>query len=336
MAVQVGGASKRIGLAMSGGGFRAAAFHLGVMRKLKDLKLLDKLDLLSCVSGGSIAGAFLAANWAKPDVLDRLDTYLRTKSIAVSSVIGGVLDPFATRLDKLAESYDRDLFHKATLHDLANGPRVYLNATNLATGNMFFFVAGGDKPEEIGDYELGVVPAGDFRISRAVAASSAFPPVFPPLRLMPDVYAHGGNVEYVTLCDGGVYDNMGINPVVRARAALDYVIVSDGGKPFAIDQHPTDAGTLVLKAALDIMMEQIRGLEFDRLQHRHLAAAGPKPLWFSIDSKEGEVQPGDAAFASAIGTNLRALSDDEMNVLSRQGGGLVESRIRRYAPELVA
>jgi NTE family protein len=123
---------------------------------------------------------------------------------------------------------------------------------------------------------------------------------------------------------------------VRARAALDYVIVSDGGKPFAIDQHPTDAGTLVLKAALDIMMEQIRGLEFDRLQHRHLAAAGPKPLWFSIDSKEGEVQPGDAAFASAIGTNLRALSDDEMNVLSRQGGGLVESRIRRYAPELVA
>ena len=99
MAVQVGGASKRIGLAMSGGGFRAAAFHLGVMRKLKDLKLLDKLDLLSCVSGGSIAGAFLAANWAKADVLDRLDTYLRTKSIAVSSVIGGVLDPFATRLD---------------------------------------------------------------------------------------------------------------------------------------------------------------------------------------------------------------------------------------------
>src|SRR6185503_10710919 len=170
MAVQVGGASKRIGLAMSGGGFRAAAFHLGVMRKLKDLKLLDKLDLLSCVSGGSIAGAFLAANWAKADVLDLLDTYLRTKSIAVSSVIGGVLDPFATRLDKLAESYDRDLFHEATLHDLANGPRVYLNATNLATGNMFFFVAGGDKPEEIGDYELGVVPAGDFRISRAVAA----------------------------------------------------------------------------------------------------------------------------------------------------------------------
>jgi len=336
MAIQIGGATKRIGLAMSGGGFRAAAFHLGVMRKLAALGLLDKLDLLSCVSGGSIAGAFVAANWSKPDKLDQLDTYLRTRSIAVSSVIGGTLDPFETRLDKLTASYDRDLFHDATLKDLAGGPRVYLNATNLSTGNMFFFVAGGGQPAEMGEHELGVVPAPDFKVSRAVAASSAFPPVFPPLRLGTEIYAHAGAVEYVTLTDGGVYDNMGINPVVRVvRNALDYVVVSDGGKPFAIDERPTDSGLIVLKAALGIMMEQIRGLEFDRLQHRFMAKDGPKPLWFSIDSKEGEVQAGDAAFASAIATNLQRLSDDEMNVLTRHGGGLVEARIRRYAPELL-
>jgi len=71
---------------------------------------------------------------------------------------------------------------------------------------------------------------------------------------------------------------------------------------------------------LNIMMEQIRGLEFDRLQHRFLAKEGPKPLWFSIDSKEGEVQSGDAAFASAISTNLKRLADDEMKVLARHGG----------------
>src|SRR5205823_6775935 len=115
MAIEIGGSAKRIGLAMSGGGFRAAAFHLGVMRKLDAIGLLDKLDLLSCVSGGSIAGAFVAANWSESDKLDRLDTYLRTRSIAVSSVIGGTLDPFETRLDKLAAAYDRDLFHNATL-----------------------------------------------------------------------------------------------------------------------------------------------------------------------------------------------------------------------------
>ncbi len=336
MAIEIGGAKKRIGLAMSGGGFRAAAFHLGVMRKLEAHGLLDKLDLLSCVSGGSIAGAFVASNWSKPDKLDSLDTYLRSRSIAVSSVIGGALDPFETRLDKLAGSYDRDLFHGATLKDLAGGPRLYLNSTNLATGNMFFFVAGGGLAAEMGEHELGVVPAPDFQVSRAVAASSAFPPVFPPLRLDADTYAHASTVEYVTLTDGGVYDNMGVNPVVRvARNALDYVIVSDGGKPFAIDERPTDAGLIVLKASLGIMMEQIRGLEFDRLQHRFLAKLGPKPLWFSIDSREGEVQAGDAAHASAISTNLQRLSDEEMGVLARHGGGLVEARIRRYAPELL-
>jgi NTE family protein len=336
MTIEIGGSTKRIGLAMSGGGFRAAAFHLGVMRKLDAMKLLDKLDLLSCVSGGSIAGAFVAANWSKADKLDRLDTYLRTRSIAVSSVIGGTLDPFETRLDKLAETYDKDLFHGATLKDLANGPRLYLNSTNLATGNMFFFVTGGGLPEEMGEHELGVVPAPDFKVSRAVAASSAFPPVFPPLRLGADTYKHASTVEYVTLTDGGVYDNMGVNPVLRvARNALDYAIVSDGGKPFALDERPTDSGLIVLKAALGIMMEQIRGLEFDRLQHRFLAKDGPKPLWFSIDSKEGEVQQGDATFASAIATNLQRLSDDEMNVLARHGGGLIEARVRRYAPELL-
>jgi NTE family protein len=337
MTIKIGGSNKRIGLALSGGGFRAAAFHLGVMRKLQALGLLDRLDLFSCVSGGSIAGAFVAANWRKPDKLDQLDNYLRTRSIAVSSVIGGTLDPFETRLDKLAASYDRDLFHDATLKDLADGPRLYLNSTNLATGNMFFFVTGGGLPSEMGEHELGVVPAPDFKVSRAVAASSAFPPVFPPLRLDAQTYPHATSVEYVTLTDGGVYDNMGVNPVVRVvRNALDYAIVSDGGKPFAIDDRPTDSGLIVLKASLGIMMEQIRGLEFDRLQHRFLAKDGPKPLWFSIDSKEGEAQAGDAAFASAIATNLQRLPDDEMSVLTRHGGALVEARVRRYAPELLS
>ena len=335
MTVMINGVPKKLGLAISGGGFRAAAFHLGVMRKLEALGLLERLDLLSCVSGGSIAGGTIAVNWAMSERLDLLDAYLRTRSVAVSSVIGGVLDPFEGRLEKLAASYDRDLFYDAKLSALASGPRIYFNATNLATGNLFFFVAGGGKPEEIGDYALGVMPAPDFPISRAVAASSAFPPVFPPLRLNADTYHHAATVEYVSLTDGGIYDNMGINPLVRTRNALDYIIVSDGGKPFAIDERPTESGAIVLKAALDIMMEQIRGLEFDRLQHRHLAGVGAKPLWFSIDSKEGQVRSGDAAFASAIKTDLHRLDADEMDVLTRHGGALVEARVRRYAPELL-
>jgi len=335
MAITINGASKRIGLTLSGGGFRAAAFHLGVFRQLKACQLLDKIDLLSCVSGGSIAGAFLALHWHDPQVLDKLDHYLATRSIAVGSVIGGVLDPFNSRLDKLAATYDRDLFQGKTLGDLSEGPRIYLNTTNLATGNMFFFVAGGQKPSEMGEHELGVVGAASFPIARAVAASSAFPPVFPPLRLDAAVYAPAERCDYVTLTDGGVYDNLGVNPGLSKQNPLDYLIVSDGGKPYEIKVEPTESGAVVLKEGLDIMMEQIRGLQFDRIEHRHKAGAGPRPLWFSIDSKEGEQQPGDAAFASAIGTNLKALSDAERMVLSRHGGALLAARLHRYAKELL-
>ncbi len=335
MAMNISGENKRIGLALSGGGFRAAAFHLGVMHKLKELGLLEAVDLLTCVSGGSIAGAHLALNWAAPDVLERLDNYLATKSIAVGSVIGGLLDPFATRLDKLADSYDAHLFDGATLQQLQAGPRIYLNATNLTTGNLFFFVAGGGLPAEMGEHELGTVRAEQFPIARAVAASSAFPPVFPPLKLTREEYSPAHNVDYVTLTDGGLYDNLGINPALRTRNKVDYLLVSDGGKPFANDAHPTEDSVIVLKAGLDIMMEQIRGLEFDRIEHRHKAGVGPKPLWFSIDSIEGEAQDGDAAFASSISTNLKALSATERKVLARHGAALVEARIRRYAPELV-
>ncbi len=333
MSIAINGQQKRIGLALSGGGFRAAAFHLGVFRKLQEHHLLERLDLLSCVSGGSIAGAYLASRWGQPAALDGLDQYLRTRSIAVSSVIGGLLDPFASRLDKLAESYDDQLFGRRTLDTLAAGPRVYLNATNMATGNLFSFVAGERKSTEMGDWELGFCKADRFPISRAVAASSSFPPVFPPLRLDQGVYP-SAQCEYVTLSDGGVYDNLGVNPLFRERNALDYLLVSDGGKPFSLEERPTEAGTGVLTEAIGILMEQVRGLQFRRLQ-LWSALEGTKPIWFSIDSPIGEKQAGDATFASSIGTNLKKLSDAEMTVLTRHGGALLEARLQAYAPELL-
>ena len=336
MSVTINGEPKRLGLALSGGGFRAAAFHLGTFRKLQELGLLDKVDLLSCVSGGSIAGAFLCANWGEPDVLDRLDTYLRTKSIAVSSVVGGLLNPFTSRLDELAKTYDRDLFGNATLASLKSGPRIYLNATNLATGNLFFFIAGGGGKEELGEHELGQTEASNIKISEAVAASSAFPPVFPPQLLGQDKFQND-QVDYVTLTDGGVYDNLGVNPLMRVdRNDLQYALVSDGGKPFAIVQDPTESGTVVLKEAIGILMEQVRGLQFKRLELAHKAGEGPRPIWFSIDSEEGQAQPGDAAFASMIDTNLKRLSAAEMDVLTRHAAALCHARIRKQAPELIS
>lgn len=335
MTITINGEKKRIGLALSGGGFRAAAFHLGVFRKLHSMGILWNIDVLSCVSGGSIAGAFLATNWGDDSALDRLEKYLKTKSIAVSSVVAGILNPFESRLDKLAETYDRDLFKKKTLDDLDGGPRLYLNATNLASGNMFFFVTGESKGAEMGEHELGTKAAKTFSLAKAVAASSAFPPVFPPLKLKKKDY-NVADVDYITLADGGVYDNLGANPLFLDRNALDYALVSDAGKPFEIEMRPTEWGSIVLKESIGILMEQVRGLQFKRLELTHAAKQKPKSLWFSIDSEEGEAEPGDAAFASSIGTNLKKLSDAEMGVLGRHSAALLTSRIDTYAKELKA
>jgi predicted acylesterase/phospholipase RssA len=47
----------RVGLGMSGGGFRASLYHIGVLARLAELDLLRQVEYLSCVSGGSIIGA---------------------------------------------------------------------------------------------------------------------------------------------------------------------------------------------------------------------------------------------------------------------------------------
>src|SRR5881409_1937373 len=53
----------RIGLALSGGGFRATLYHLGLIRFLRDAGLLQQVTHITSVSGGSIMAAHLALNW---------------------------------------------------------------------------------------------------------------------------------------------------------------------------------------------------------------------------------------------------------------------------------
>ena len=54
---------KRIGLALSGGGFRATLYHLGLIRFLYDAGILPNVKVITAVSGGSIIAAHLGLNW---------------------------------------------------------------------------------------------------------------------------------------------------------------------------------------------------------------------------------------------------------------------------------
>lgn len=335
MSITIDGEEKRIGLALSGGGFRAAGFHLGVFRKLLSMNLLWKIDLLSCVSGGSIAGAYLASRWGDDSALDDFQQILLTKNVDIRSALTGIFNPFETRTEALANAYENAFYGDLTLDDLKAGPRIYINATNLATGNLFFFVAGENKDSELGEHELGQVKAPTFKIADAVAASSAFPPVYPPLKLEDDLFP-SHDVDFVALTDGGVYDNLGVNPLLRTeRNRLDYAIVSDAGKPFDVDENPSESSVLVLKAAIGILMEQVRGQQLNRLRLQHLAGEGPTPAFFSIDSQSGGARPDDWQKASSISTRLKKLAPHEIEVLGRHGGALVEARINAFMPEIV-
>src|SRR5579872_818107 len=55
--------ANKIGMALSGGGFRATLHHLGLVRFLRDAGILPRVTHIASVSGGSILGAHLVLNW---------------------------------------------------------------------------------------------------------------------------------------------------------------------------------------------------------------------------------------------------------------------------------
>jgi NTE family protein len=57
------GAQEGIGLALSGGGFRATLFHVGSLWRLNEMGILKKLNRVSSISGGSITAGVLALAW---------------------------------------------------------------------------------------------------------------------------------------------------------------------------------------------------------------------------------------------------------------------------------
>lgn len=73
---------KRIGIALSGGGYRAAAFHIGTLRKLRQLNILESVDVISTISGGSITGAAYCLHQGDfTDFEEKIITGITKKSI---------------------------------------------------------------------------------------------------------------------------------------------------------------------------------------------------------------------------------------------------------------
>ena len=133
----------KVGLALSGGGFRASLYHIGVLAKLAELDVLRHVEVLSCVSGGSIIGAHYyleLRRWLQEhedsEILDanrQIDRehYVKIVERVQRSFLAGVqenlrmrvatnpktaletmLRPTYSRTERLGELYDRHLFRR--------------------------------------------------------------------------------------------------------------------------------------------------------------------------------------------------------------------------------
>ena len=243
-------------LLFSGGGTRAASLSYGIMKALhetaimvegKEKTLLDEVDCISSVSGGSFTAAYYG--------LFRENLFQDFRSQFLEQNIQGMLaarllhplnwfrlaSPYFSRIDMAAELYNREIFQDAGFRRLqANGrPFIILNATNLGTERRFAFT------QEY--FDLMGSRLDTYPVSRAVAASSAFPFLLAPVSLKnyppapgytPPWWYKGAlepeewttkrfnaaqnlrhyldeDFQFIHLMDGGLADNIG------ARAVLD-------------------------------------------------------------------------------------------------------------------
>jgi NTE family protein len=275
-----------IGIAVSGGGFRAMLFHAGAFMRLNELGLLPRTKRISSVSGGSIAAGCLGYVWGelkrktfqnfKQIYVEPIVAFSRQKIDVVNALTGAL--PWTSAAEEISDSYDNHLFKNSTLQHLPNEPRFVFCATNLQTGVLWRF----SKPYA-GDYVLGRIDQPNVRIAQAVAASSAFPPVLSPLvlKLPPGSFSNwpGGQGpvpdaeiaafrERVLLTDGGVYDNHGLEPIVKRYAT---VLVSDGGARFGRTAELNIDWISQLRRVLDVTDNQVRALRRRDLIDRLIA-----------------------------------------------------------------
>jgi NTE family protein len=273
-------------LAFSGGGSRAAALSYGVLQALRDTRLendgigyrlLDEVDLISAVSGGSFTAAYYGLNSDRlfedfrPLFLDRdVETNLVHGLASVSHLFSS-----NGRTEVAIAHYNELLFKGATFADLlqSDGPLIVINATDLGKGVRFSFL------QEY--FDLLCSDLGSFPIARAVAASSAVPLLFNPVVLQnhddcgavsnpwlaPSAPRHADDFEislvtrklqsyrdkqqrrYIHLVDGGITDNLGL------RAIYEIVEVAGGARSFQQrfnEKAPSRMVFIVVDASTDV------------------------------------------------------------------------------------
>ncbi len=304
----------RLGLAFSGGGYRAAVLHLGVLARLAEEPddLLSQVAVVSTVSGGSLGMALVYRlnnyQWPSsaaylPDTVRGAWHQLTSADIecafierALEAVMNWPLAILVSRAGQLARVLREDWGLKRPLGDLDPEPRWVINATCYESGKNWRF-----ERTQFGDERFGQCPQTQaVALSDALAASAGFPGLVgalafpiaglkfapPPAEdrcaeppLTPQAF------PTVHLWDGGVYDNLGLevfDPMAYApdqpgwEGGVNFLIVSDASSRARPATYAVGWQAL-MRILTGIMMDQVRTLRSRSVVARMRAAALGSP-----------------------------------------------------------
>jgi NTE family protein len=343
------------GLCLSGGGYRAMVFHLGALWRLYEAGLLRGLKRISSVSGGSITSGLLALKWKRlsfdparvradfvPEVVAPIRR-LADETIDAESVVLGLVLPGRVS-DRVAAAYDEHLFNGATLQDLPDEPRFVINATNVQSGAIWRFM----KPY-MRDYRVGEVKKPTIPLSKAVAASSAFPPVLSPveMRVDPEAFTPDSGMDLqrppftrkVILSDGGVYDNLGLETVWKRYQT---VLVSDGGGKLQAEEEPKSDWARHSYRVLNLIDNQVRALRkrqvIDSFKTKEGDGTQRKGAYWGIRTNIADYELSDALPCplertmelAETPTRLKRLDDDRQERLINWGYAVCDAALRKH------
>jgi predicted acylesterase/phospholipase RssA len=286
-----------IALCLSGGGYRAAAFHFGAIDMLRELDLLENVKMISTVSGGTIVGAFYALN--RIENKDYIEDYYKKfykflKNVnAVDDALERLYQPDDPRslsiIRSASEVYNLHLFDDKTFDLMLKGTEtgepfkeLIFNTTEFRVGQSFRFRASHKERFTIGssNYRIKEDVVKQARLADIVAASSCFPSVFEPMRFPDDFVWEKSLAEIrnelksgfrdengdfkkdknkkhinVPLMDGGIFDNQGIDSLMKA----DVTKVGDDEEEFEADLFIVSDSTPSDKVVFEMPPKQRKG-----------------------------------------------------------------------------
>ncbi|WNR44425.1 patatin-like phospholipase family protein [Paenibacillus roseipurpureus] len=334
-----------IGLALSGGGFRASLFHLGVMARLADEGLLKHVGVISTVSGGSIIGAFYYQRLCEAlrndrrlsdqdyrelierlivefiavvqdDMRDRVLYRAGSSRLIPKPVVQGLTSIGVGESDvdsKLELVLRKLMFKSAMMSELMEPPahsanvkaELILNTSILENGKLLFISTNSASTLWEENERNHGIRAEDV-ISLPIAKAVAASACVPGLFNPIRITVRDKVVHGV---DGGVLDNIGGHAILSLGQERMQILLSDASKPLCTERYEEVNSVESFFRIQDIFMDAIREL---RLQDTDADLIHMRHDIPGIDSKAREL-------AMNMRTDLNSFSEVEAYSLMYTG-----------------